>query len=65
MKKSDWAYVARKIDHRKKSGRPETAVYLRGLRVLPSKVKKEVSRQVHPNELYNSGKSACRSVSFG
>lgn len=56
MKKSDWIYVVRKTDQRKKSGRPESAVYLRGNRVPPSKVKKEVSRQVHPNEFYNFSK---------
>lgn len=56
MKKNDWLYVARKIDRRKKSGKSENAVYLHGSRLPPSKVKKEISRQVHPNEFYAFGK---------
>lgn len=51
-KKDDWKYVARKFDERHNAGK-ESAVYRNGIRIRPEKVKKEISRHVHPNDRFS------------
>ena len=48
LRKDDWAYVARKRDERHTAGK-ESAVFFNNIRIPPEKVKREISRQVHPN----------------
>lgn len=45
LSESEWKYVASKLEER---GDRDTEVYLHGRRILPKRVKKEISRHVRP-----------------
>lgn len=53
MKKSDWVYVSRKLNGR---GRKVTSVYHNEIPIDTAKVSKNISRYVHPNDEFKSGK---------
>lgn len=53
----NWHYISNRMEQRKQSGR-ESSVYLNGALLLPSKVKKEISRHVHPNYKYTSSNTS-------
>lgn len=53
MNKDEWVYISRKITHREMCGLGESAVYFRGVRIPPLKVKKDTARHDLPK--YKNG----------
>lgn len=51
-KKNDWKYVARKFEERHNAGK-ESVVFRNGTMIPRAKVKKEISRHVHPNDRFS------------
>jgi hypothetical protein len=63
MKKNDWVYISRKLTQR---GQRESVVYHEGILVPFNKVRKNISRQVHPNDAFKLGMSirVCKSEAY-
>ena len=53
LKKNDWKYVLRKIEERKSTRADRgSAVFLNKVIIPSEKVKREISRHVHPNDQF-------------
>lgn len=51
-KKDDWKYVARKFDERHSASK-ESVVFRNGTMIPHAKIKKELSRHIHPNDRFS------------